>query len=138
MKFCRLAKRSGLDLTTFWHVIRSSSGTSFLWETAGPNIFRGDFHDSFTLDLQCKDIQLCVDMAKETRTPIEFLGRMQQIYLRALYQLGDESGCYSPPRLLEEALGEKLQTNGFENWSYDVENHDGALHIKHKGIEFPK
>ena len=37
--------------------------------------------------LQCKDIQLCYDMAKETRTPIEFLGRMQQIYHRAQYQV---------------------------------------------------
>ena len=53
-------------------------------------------------------------------------------------QLGDDRGCYSPPRLLEEALGEKLQTGGFEEWSYDVENHDGALHVKHKGIQFPK
>lgn len=52
LAFVIAAKRSGLDLTTFWHVIRSSSGTSFLWETAGPNIFRGDFHDSFNLDLQ--------------------------------------------------------------------------------------
>ena len=37
--------------------------------------------------VQCKDIQLCYDMAKETRTPIEFLGRMQQIYHRAQYQV---------------------------------------------------
>lgn len=37
--------------------------------------------------IQCKDIQLCYDMAKETRTPIEFLGRMQQIYHRAQYQV---------------------------------------------------
>ena len=37
--------------------------------------------------MQCKDIQLCYDMAKETRTPIEFLGRMQQIYHRAQYQV---------------------------------------------------
>jgi hypothetical protein len=63
---------------------------------------------------------------------------MQQIYERALHQLGPDAGCYSPPRLLEDALGDKLQTPGFEKWSYDVENHEGALHVKHKGIELPK
>ena len=62
-----LAKRSGLDLTTFWHAIRASAGNSFLWETAGPCIFNGNYHDSFTLDLQVKDIQLCYDMAKAAK-----------------------------------------------------------------------
>ena len=61
------AKRHGLDLNTFWHAIRASAGNSFLWETAGPCIFNGNYHDSFALDLQVKDIQLCYDMAKEAK-----------------------------------------------------------------------
>ena len=60
---------------------------------------------------------------------------MQQIYQRALYQLGPTQGCYAPPKLLEESLKEDLRAHGFENWVYDVENVEGALHIKHSGIE---
>ena len=47
-----------MDLDLFWHSIRASAGNSFLWETAGPNIFRGEYHDSFNMDLMCKDMQL--------------------------------------------------------------------------------
>eukprot|EP00094_Tigriopus_californicus_P013081 TCALIF_12650-PA protein Name:"Protein of unknown function" AED:0.31 eAED:0.31 QI:0/1/0.5/1/1/1/2/173/157 len=130
-----LAKRSGLDLKTFWHAIRASAGNSFLWETAGPNIFRGDYHESFALELQVKDIQLCYDMAKKAKVPTELIGAMHQIYNRALYQLGPDVGCYAPPRLLEEALKEDLRAPGFEKWTYDIENVEGALHIRHKGVD---
>lgn len=53
-----IAKRSGLDLVEFWHAIRMSAGNSFLWETCGPNVFRGEYHDSFPIDLMNKDTQL--------------------------------------------------------------------------------
>ena len=51
------AKRSGLDLTAFWHAIRASAGNSFTWETAAPNVFAGDYHKFFDMALQTKDIQ---------------------------------------------------------------------------------
>ena len=59
-----------MDLNLFWHSIRASAGNSFLWETAGPNIFRGEYHDSFNMDLMCKDIQLCFEMAKSSKVHI--------------------------------------------------------------------
>ena len=58
------AKRSGLDLTAFWHAIRASAGNSFTWETAAPNVFAGDYHKFFDMGLQTKDIQLMADIAK--------------------------------------------------------------------------
>lgn len=129
-----IAKRSGLDLVEFWHSIRMSAGNSFLWETAGPNIFRGEYHDSFPIDLMNKDTLLGYQMAKKAEVPIEVFGLMQQIYARAQYSLGPEVGCYAPPMLWEKELGESLQAPGFENWSYTVENVDGALQVRHKGI----
>ena len=44
-----------------------SAGNSFLWETGGPNVLRGEYHDSFNMDLMCKDIQLCFEMAKSAK-----------------------------------------------------------------------
>ena len=35
------------------------------------------------------------------KVPIEIMGHMQQIYQRALCQLGPDVGCYAPPKLLE-------------------------------------
>ena len=90
---------------------------------------------------------------------MEVFGLMQQVYHRALYSLGPDVGCYAPPKLYENELNESLQVkeenlfemryqiynfpiilkaNGFENWSYTVENVDGALHVRHKGIELEK
>ena len=61
------AKRSGIDVVDFWHAIRMSAGNSFLWETCGPNVFRGEYHDSFPIDLMCKDTQLGYEMAKTAK-----------------------------------------------------------------------
>lgn len=132
-----IAKRSGLDLVEFWHSIRMSAGNSFLWETCGPNVFRGEYHDSFPIDLMCKDNQLGYEMARNAEVPLELFGLMQQIYNRALYSLGPDVGCYAPPKLYEIEQNESLQASGFENWSYTVENVDGALHVRHEGINLP-
>merc|ERR1712066_120557 len=130
-----IAKRSGIDVVDFWHAIRMSAGNSFLWETCGPNVFRGEYHDSFPIDLMCKDTQLGYEMARNAKVPLEVFGLMQQVYHRALYSLGPDVGCYAPPKLYENELKESLQSSGFENWSYTVENVDGALQVRHQGIE---
>lgn len=65
----------------------------------------------------------------------ELLGAMQQIYHRALYQLGPTSGCYAPPKLQEDSLGVDLRADGFKDWTYDVENVEGAIHVRHRGID---
>jgi len=132
-----IAKKSGLDMVEFWHSIRMSAGNSFLWETCGPNVFRGEYHDSFPIDLMCKDNQLGYEMARNAQVPLELFGLMQQIYNRALYSLGPDVGCYAPPKLYEIEQKESLQAPGFENWSYTVENVDGALHVRHQNIDLP-
>lgn len=69
------------------------------------------------------------------QVPIELSATMQQIFQRALYQFGPQHGCYAPPKLLEDCLKDDLQVPGFENWSYDIENVDGAFRIRHNGID---
>jgi len=133
-----IAKRSGLDLVEFWHAIRMSAGNSFLWETCGPNVFRGEYHDSFPIDLMNKDTQLGYEMARKAEVPMEVFGLMQQIYNRAQHSLGPDVGCYAPPKLWENELNESLQAPGFENWNYTVENVDGALQVRHMGIDLEK
>ena len=49
--------------------------------------------------------------------------------LHLKYSLGPDVGCYAPPKLYENELKESLQAPGFEDWSYTVENVDGALQV---------
>lgn len=57
------------------------------------------------------------------------------IYRRTQYQLGEEVGCYSPPKTYELALGESLNISGFEDWNYVNEIDEGSLVVKHSGLK---
>ena len=164
-----------------------SAGNSFLWETCGPNVFRGEYHDSFPIDLMCKDTQLGYEMARNAKVMwwrrmscfflVFFLtnSEMEMMHFRFPWKCSDwcnrSTTAPSTASVLmwdatlpqnfmrmnwtnhfrwvkEENLFEMiyqiynfpiiLKANGFENWSYTVENVDGALHVRHKGIELEK
>lgn len=51
-----LAKKSGVDLETFFHAIRLSAGNSYVFETETPLVFNQSFDPDFTLALHCKDL----------------------------------------------------------------------------------
>ena len=130
-----ICKRSGLDLKTAFDCIRASSGNSFVWETGVPMLFQGTFDPSFTIDLHCKDNQLGFELAMKHEVPFELLGLVQQIYNRALYKYGAEAPCYIPAKLIEDDLDEDLRCDGFEDWSYSIDNVDGSAVIRHHGVD---
>lgn len=129
-----LAKRSKLDLRTFWDAIRVSAGNSFVWETAGPVIFKGTYDPGFTMVLQNKDLQLGYDMARKYEVPMDMHQMALAVYRRTQYQLGDEAGCYSPPKTYEIAVKESLRVEEFDGWDYDTEIHNGSLAVSHVGL----
>jgi 3-hydroxyisobutyrate dehydrogenase len=51
-----LAKKSGIDLESFFHAIRLSAGNSYVFETEVPLVFNQSFDPDFTLALHCKDL----------------------------------------------------------------------------------
>lgn len=51
-----LAKKSGIDLKSFFHAIRLSAGNSYVFETEVPLVFNQSFDPDFTLALHCKDL----------------------------------------------------------------------------------
>ena len=69
------------------------------------------------------------------QVPTPLLGLMQQTYQQCLQQFGPDQGCYAAPKILEDALGETVKSPGFENWTYNIENVEGALHVRHQGID---
>lgn len=130
-----LAKRSKLDLRTFWDAIRVSAGNSFVWETAGPLVFKGSYDPGFTMVLQNKDLQLGYDMARKYEVPMDMHQMALAVYRRTQYQLGDEAGCYSPPKTYEAALNESLRAQEFDGWDYNTEIYKGSLVVSHEGLE---
>lgn len=132
-----ICKRAGIDTRTVFDCIRGSSGNSFFWETGVPMIFQGNYDPSFDLALHCKDNQLAFDLARKHKVPIALMGLVQQMFNEGLYKYGDTAPCYSPAKLLEETLGECLQREDFDNWSYSIDNVDGSSVIRHNGIDLP-
>ncbi|XP_045618258.1 2-hydroxy-3-oxopropionate reductase [Procambarus clarkii] len=130
-----LAKRANLDLKVFWEAIRLSAGNSFVWETGAPVVFTGSYDPGFSLALQNKDLQLGYDMARKYEAPMDIHQATLAIYRRTQYQMGAEAGCYSPPKILELALGESLNIPNFKNWSYDNEIYKGSVVVSHNGVE---
>ena len=43
------------------------------------------------------------------KVPLEVIGQAHQIFKKALYKYGEDASCYIPPKMLEEAVNEKLQ-----------------------------
>jgi len=133
-----IAKRAGVDMKTCFDCIRASSGNSFVFETGGPMLMQGTYDPSFSLALQCKDNRLGYQIATKHKVPMEILGHAMQTYNRALYKYGDEAPCYIAPKMLEEALQTDLRSDGFENWSYSIQNVDGSSVIRHHGVDIKR
>ena len=49
-----LAKRHGVDLSSFFDGVRNSAGNSYVFETEVPLIYNGTYDPGFTIDLHCK------------------------------------------------------------------------------------
>ncbi|XP_071517574.1 2-hydroxy-3-oxopropionate reductase-like [Panulirus ornatus] len=126
-----IAKRAGMNLRTFWEAVRCSSGNSFAWETAGPMIFSGIYDPGFPITLVNKDLHLGQDMARKYKVPIDLNLATLGISRWTEYQLGEEVGCYSPPKIYEAALGESLADPSFNNWIYDLEINKGSIVVVH-------
>ena len=69
------------------------------------------------------------------QVPIELIGLAQHMFLRTMYQYGENAPCYSFPRTLEESLNGNLRCEDFKNWSYSIDDIDGSAAIRHHGIK---
>jgi len=133
-----IGKRAGVDMRTMFDCIRASSGNSFVWETGGPMLMQGTYDPSFSLALQCKDNRLGYQIATKHKVPLQILGFAMNMYNTALYAYGDDAPCYINPKMLEDHLGVDLRSEGFENWSYSIQNIDGSSVIRHHGIDIKR
>jgi 3-hydroxyisobutyrate dehydrogenase len=101
---------AGVDLAVLRRCLLASPAAShFLERDVLPVLYRGDYDESFTLALACKDLGLAVDLAREAGVPAEVSAVVEQIYRRARAQYGDAGGEMLPIKLLEDLTGTPLR-----------------------------
>jgi len=101
---------AGVDLAVLRRCLLASPAAShFLERDVLPVLYRGDYDESFTLALACKDLGLAVDLAREAGVPAEVSAIVEQIYRRARAQYGDAGGEMLPIKLLEDLTGTPLR-----------------------------
>ncbi|MDP6666708.1 MAG: NAD(P)-dependent oxidoreductase [Dehalococcoidia bacterium] len=85
-----LAKKSGLDLQTFFEAVRNGAGRSWHLEVFGPKILAGDFAPGFMVKHMQKDLRLADEAAGRTGTALPTTNLIAQLY-RALQAEGPEA-----------------------------------------------
>ena len=126
-----LAKRNNIDRKMFFEALRFSAGNSYVIETETPLVFNGSFDPDFSLELHCKDLALGRNIARESGVPIKLHSLVEEIYNEAKMKYGDKKGSSYPAKLLQDALGEELQIEGFDDWTYSVNVVDNTMAVRH-------
>jgi 3-hydroxyisobutyrate dehydrogenase len=108
-----LAKRGGLDLGQAYHVIKASSGTSFVHETESQVILNGSYNINFTMDLAVKDLGFAMKFGQEFGVPLDLAGHALQTFIRARECYGGDAWSSQVVKLLEDALKTDLRAPGF-------------------------
>ena len=108
-----LAKKGGIDLTDAFHIIKASSGNSFVHETEGQVILNGSYNINFTMDLACKDLGFALGFGKQFGVPLDLASHTLQTFIRARATYGGNAWSSQVVKLLEDAVGTDLRAPGF-------------------------
>jgi 3-hydroxyisobutyrate dehydrogenase len=108
-----LGKKAGIDLKRLFEGIKASSGNSYTIETEVPLVYNGSYDVGFSLALACKDLGLACGLGREHGVPLELGGLIEQIFIRAKAQYGDDKNSTQAVKLLEDALNVYLRAAGY-------------------------
>jgi 3-hydroxyisobutyrate dehydrogenase-like beta-hydroxyacid dehydrogenase len=79
-----LAKKAGVSPERVFEILSKCSANSFHLQTKLPQfIIPGKFDGGFRIDLMIKDLEIALQAAKETKTPMMLTGMATQIYRAA-------------------------------------------------------
>lgn len=87
----RLARASGLDLSTTLKAVSSGAAGSWMWTNLGPKIAAGDWTPGFFIRLQQKDLRLAMEFLDELGVAAPGTSLTYELFTRALEMgLGEE------------------------------------------------
>jgi 3-hydroxyisobutyrate dehydrogenase len=108
-----LGKQAGIDPTALFEGLKASSGNSYTIETEMPLVYNGSYDVGFSLALACKDLGLACELGRKHGVPLELGGLIEQIFVRAKIQYGDDKNSTQAVKLLEDAMNVYLRAPGY-------------------------
>ena len=75
-----LAKRSGIDLEKMHRVVTGGAAASWALENLGGAIIKNDFNPGFMVKLIQKDLNICLNAAKELDLPVPGTALAHQLF----------------------------------------------------------
>ena len=108
-----LARRGGIDLAQAYHVIKASSGNSFVHETESQLVLNGSYKINFSMDAAVKDLGFAMAFGKQFGVPLDLASMTTQTFLRAREAYGGQAWSTMVVKLLEDALRTDLRAPGF-------------------------
>ena len=104
-----LGAKAGIDPRIVYEVTKSSVGNSNLLESKMPRILKGDFSRQGALDIQIKDLDICLELGKKLNMPLFAAGASREVFLMANSMgLGSED-ISAVIKLYEESAGAKVR-----------------------------
>jgi len=111
-----LGQQAGIDLTALFEGIKASSGNSYTVEKEIPLVYNGSYDVGFSLALTCKDLGIALELARKHGISLELGGLVEQIFIRAKTQYGEDKNSTQAIRLLEDAMNVYLRAPGYEDF----------------------
>jgi 3-hydroxyisobutyrate dehydrogenase len=111
-----LGKQAGIELTSLLEGIRASSGNSYTIEKEMPLVYNGSYDVGFSMALACKDLGLTMQLARQHSVPLEIGALVEQIFIRAKVQYGEDANSTQAVKLLEDAVNVYLRAPGYEDF----------------------
>jgi 3-hydroxyisobutyrate dehydrogenase len=111
-----LGKQAGIDLTALLEGIKASSGNSYTIETEMPLVYNGSYDVGWTMALALKDLGLTMQLARKHSVPLEIGALVEQIFVRAKVQYGENANSTQAVKLLEDAMSVYLRAPGYEDF----------------------
>ena len=105
-----LGKRAGVELGPLLEAIQHSYAGSFVADVDGPRVLDGKYGSSFGIGLALKDMHLTHELGKELDVPLVFGSLATEVLERSRARYGENSDTLEAVKLIEEEIGERLQT----------------------------
>jgi len=107
-----LAQAGGLDLAKTVEALGAGAAGSWMWSNRGPQIIRRDWRPGFTVDLQQKDVRLCLQAADQLGVPLMATSMVFNLYRTLQAEgLGSE-GNHALIKALEKLAGFEVGVAG--------------------------
>ena len=97
--------KAGIKPETLYEVIKTSAGTSFIFEHAMPSIAKNEFGSGFQTWLYCKDLGLVLEMASKFNVSMIFTPLAEQILTRSKALGFERKDAASVVKAMEKIMG---------------------------------